>query len=240
MAIKHAALAGILAGLVLSQPVAAADLGGGPRRTIKDAPLPYAPSYTWTGLYIGSHAGYAWSDVDWQFALTPGVATDHTGSGGLLGAQIGYNVQAGQFVFGIEADISSAWLDGSTPCPGAGFSCEHSVNWLASLRGRAGIAVNANRTLLYVTAGGAWADVEYAAVSTATGAPFGTGVSETHSGWVGGAGLEHMLAPNITARVEYLYYGFEGAAAPAGALGAGAAGLDLTTQTIRFGLNLKF
>jgi opacity protein-like surface antigen len=35
---------------------------------------------------------------------------------------------------------------------------------------------------------------------------------------VAGGGIEHMLTPNMSARVEYLYYGFDGATAPAGTL----------------------
>jgi outer membrane immunogenic protein len=157
-----------------------------------------------------------------------------------LGGQIGYNIQVRQFVYGAEADLSSAWLDGSTACPGAGLNCGHSFNWMASVRGRAGITVNGNSTLLYGTAGVAWADVDYATKDTATGATFGTGFSNTHVGWVAGAGVEHMLTPNLSARVEYLYYGFDTVTAPAGALGGGPASLDLNTQTVRFGLNFKF
>jgi outer membrane immunogenic protein len=111
---------------------------------------------------------------------------------------------------------------------------------MASVRGRAGIAVNNNRTLLYGTAGVAWADVDYVAADAATGAAFGSGFSNTHVGWVAGAGIEHMLTQNLTARVEYLYYGFDSATAPAGALGGGPAAIDLNTQTVRFGLNFKF
>ena len=69
---------------------------------------------------------------------------------------------------------------------------------------------------------------------------FGTGFSNTHVGWVAGAGIEHMLTQNLTARIEYLYYGFDSVTAPAGALGGGPASLDLNTQTVRFGLNFKF
>ena len=49
-----------------------------------------------------------------------------------------------------------------------------------------------------------------------------------------------MLTPNLTAKIEYLYYGFDTVTAPAGSLGGGPAALDLSTQTVRFGLNLKF
>jgi outer membrane immunogenic protein len=240
MRAKRAVILALCAGSVLSQAAAAADLGGAPRRSIKDEPAPYVAPFTWTGLYLGTHLGYGWSDADWQFGLTPGVSTSHSGDGWLFGAQIGYNVQVRQFVFGVEADISNAWLEGGTACPNPAFACEHSLNWLASLRGRAGATINGNRTLLYVTAGGAWADVDYAAFDVGTGALFGAGFSHRHAGWVAGAGVEHALSPNLTARVEYLYYDLGDATAPAGALGAGPAGLDLTTQTVRFGLNLKF
>ena len=100
--------------------------------------------------------------------------------------------------------------------------------------------MNNNRTLLYGTAGVAWANVDYSANDVVSGAPLGTGFSNTHVGWVAGAGIEHMLTQNLTARIEYLYYGFDSVTAPAGALGGGPAALDLNTQTVRFGLNFKF
>ena len=106
-------------------------------------------------------------------------------------------------------------------------------NWLYSVRARLGLASDDNRWLFYVTGGAAWADVDYSS------AGFG-GHSDTHFGWVAGAGIERALTPNLTARVEYLYYDFDSLSAPAGALGGGATELDPTMQTVRFGLNFKF
>ncbi|HJU31621.1 MAG TPA: outer membrane protein [Hyphomicrobiaceae bacterium] len=230
----------LLASVASAQSAPAADLGGAPRRPVYDEPIPHQPAFSWSGLYIGANVGYGWSDVDWQFAAAPGIGTGHSGNGGLAGGQIGYNIQMRQFVFGAEADLSGAWIDGATSCPDPSFSCGHSFNWIGSVRGRGGITVNGNRTLLYGTAGVAWADVDYTAKDKGTGAVFGTGFSDTHVGFVAGGGIEHMLTPNLSARAEYLFYGFDSVTAPAGALGGGPATLDLNTQTVRFGLNYKF
>ena len=240
MQTKRFVFLAIVAAIAFSQAAAAADLGGAPRRPVRDESIPYGPAFSWTGLYIGAHVGYGWSDADWQFADTPGISTNHMANGGLLGGQIGYNFQVQKLVFGLEADLSSTWLQGSAACPNPAFNCGHSYNWMGSLRGRVGLAVNDNRTLLYATGGAAWADVDYAAKDAVTGATFGTGFSQTHLGWVAGGGIEHMLTPNLTARIEYLYYGFDPVTAPAGALGGGPASLDLNTQTVRFGLNFQF
>jgi len=218
---------------------AAADLGSGPRRAVHDPSIPYGPAFSWTGLYIGANVGYGWSDADWG-DVASGISAHNASSGWLLGGQIGYNLQVKQLVFGVEADLSSGWLSGGTACPVGVLNCEHSYNWLGSLRGRAGFAVNDNRTLLYATGGIAWANADYAAKDPATGLTVGTGFSNTHTGWVAGAGIEHMLTPNITARLEYLYYGFDSVTAPAGAFGGGPTSLDPSTQTVRFGLNFKF
>ena len=63
---------------------------------------------------------------------------------------------------------------------------------------------------------------------------------ETHFGWVAGGGVERAFTPNVTGRIEYLYYAFDGVDAPAGAVAPGTANLEPTVQTLRFGFNFKF
>jgi outer membrane immunogenic protein len=227
-AVAVATLLGSAVG-VLAHDAAGADLGNqrgrGRIATIEPAPVPDAVPFSWTGLYVGAHAGYGWSDVEWQDGA---FSASHDGSGWLAGGQAGYNLQAGRFVYGVEADVSSGWIDG-----GGDGCCGHSVDWLYSVRGRLGLASIDNRWLFYATGGAAWADVEYRSAGF-------SGHSETQMGWVAGGGIERALTPRLTARVEYLYYDFDSVTAPPGALGAGATDIDPTMHTVRFGLNFKF
>jgi outer membrane immunogenic protein len=231
------AVVGLAASALFTPAAWAADLGGGPPvySSVKDAP--YVRPFTWTGLYLGAHLGYGWTDTDWSFV---GSSFSGTGSGGLLGGQIGYNIQSGRFVYGLEGDASSSWIDGSTGCAPGVFNCDHTVNWLASVRGRLGVTINDNRTLLYATAGVAWANADWTSRDAATGGIVGSTFSKTQTGWVAGAGIEHMLTEKLSARIEYLYYGFDTITAPGGTLDPAATNLDLSSQTVRFGLNLKF
>lgn len=208
----------------LSAPdAAAADLGG--RGKIADPfPAEGVPSpFSWAGFYVGAHAGYGWSDIEWQQAA---FADSHDGEGVLAGGQIGYNLQSGRLVYGIEADATASWMEGGNGC------CDHSVEALYSARARAGLSSYDNRWLFYLTGGAAWADVDYRAG--------GGGHSDTHFGWVAGGGVERALTQNLTTRVEYLYYDFDSVSAPAGTLGGGVTELDPSLHTVRLGLNFKF
>jgi outer membrane immunogenic protein len=87
------------------------------------------------------------------------------------------------------------------------------TNWLSSARAKLGFTGWLNNTMIYATAGGAWANFEYNAQATVgppTGATVFTAPSSfttTKSGWVVGGGAEWMATTNILLRAEYLYYG---------------------------------
>src|SRR5262245_18812082 len=54
---------------LLGWQATAADLGGGRSRIARSEPAPDLPEFTpfsWTGLYVGAHAGYGWSEIEWQ------------------------------------------------------------------------------------------------------------------------------------------------------------------------------
>jgi outer membrane immunogenic protein len=198
----------------------AADLGQRP--VYKAQPAPVA-IYNWSGFYIGGHAGYAWGREEITDNIT-GVTNATDPSGFLAGAQVGYNWQVGQWVFGIEGDWSWTNADGSAAIPGAIVTSEH--NWYSTLTGRVGYAVD--NTLWYVKGGAAWAETDFSIA--------GIGVSETRNGWTIGGGLEYGLTPNWSAKLEYNYldFGKDSIAAPIGIQA------DTQVHLFKAGLNYRF
>ena len=95
---------------LLAPAASAADLGGRSRIVHPDpGPLPVA--FSWAGFYIGVHAGYGWSSIEWQEGAFVG---SHDGEGGLAGGQIGFNLQFGRLVYGLEADAAASLIEGGS------------------------------------------------------------------------------------------------------------------------------
>jgi outer membrane immunogenic protein len=156
---------------------AAADL---PHPSYYTATAPLS-AYSWTGPYLGGNLGYEWG-------TTSNNPTRPSGFAG--GVQAGYNWQAGQFVFGGEADVQlSAASDTFAPW-------KFSNPWFGTVRGRAGYAVS--NFLIYGTAGVAFGELQAETVGL---------LSENHAnvGWAAGVGVEAGFAANWSAKVEYLF-----------------------------------
>lgn len=202
-------LAAALAGFSLS-PASAADL---PIRPVSETP---AATSSWAGWYIGGHAGYGWARsqealdppffggfyVDDQCTIIPKDCA-HDLRGFIGGGHAGFNIQNGNFVFGIEASFSGAGVSGTETIDlGSGpNSFATKIKSLLLTTGRFGYAWD--RTLLYAKAGYAGGSVRF----TATGVPgTETGTSAVwHNGWTVGTGVEYALTPNWIAGVEYLF-----------------------------------
>ncbi|MCX5572197.1 outer membrane protein [Kaistia nematophila] len=235
---KNTAL-GLLIAVGLTGAVQAADL------STPDEPVPPpAPAFSWTGVYIGAHGGYAWSD----FTSEPtdaygGVKPD----GWFGGAQGGFNYQfSNNIVLGIEADASFGdQKDGISTLLGDptenAFALDYStkIESFGTVRARAGYAFD--RFLPYVTGGLAWANAEldFHQQITADGnvvVDNSASDKQTFTGWALGAGLEYAVTNHVTAKVEYLYADLGSKDFDLGT----PVRADLTTQTIKFGLNYKF
>jgi outer membrane immunogenic protein len=189
----------------------------------------YAPAYSWSGFYMGINGGYGWGTSDWNSSLTSGSTSP---AGGLLGGTIGFNMQAGGWVFGVEGDVDGNWMRDSnstgTGICGAG-ACAIQTSWFATARGRVGYAFD--RALLYFTVGGAFGDVQMLAS--------GLTATSSRAGWTVGTGLEYAILGPWSAKVEYLYSSLGSATC-----GAATCGVDTTvgfnTNIIRFGVNYRF
>ena len=218
------------AGLVaLTAPSLAADMAPAPRAYTK-APPPVVAVYNWTGFYVGgSVGGHQTRDRDpavfgengyfggpdagnaaaaWPFS--------GNGSGFAGGVQAGYNWQFTNIVLGVEADIMG--LTGSVS-RNTTFSENGGVdtafvndqvrnNWMSTIRGRAGVAVD--RALFYVTGGAAFANFSISHSFSDTAGPSTGSISgnTTRTGWTAGGGIEYALNANWTLRGEYLYADF--------------------------------
>src|SRR5579864_8842916 len=109
--VLSALLASAISGLVLPQAVVAADMPV--KAPIYKAPV-LAPVYNWTGFYLGGHIGGAWSDIALTDNNLNGVSWNPGGTGFVGGAQAGYNLQAGNLLFGVEGDFDWTTFTGRT------------------------------------------------------------------------------------------------------------------------------
>jgi outer membrane immunogenic protein len=259
---KKVILAAAAASILFTGAASAADMAVKAR----PAPLPVAV-YNWTGFYIGAHGGGGWAQGDSYTDPIPSPAAWNRaadvfgldGSGALAGVHAGYNWQvAPTWLLGVEADWT--WTDinaaqslpirnpAGVPFPGVNLTTmSRDIEWLASIRGRAGW-VN-NNLLLYVTGGVAWGEVNY--LGTTPSIPAGTvwaaNYKKTEIGYVVGAGAEFAITPNLLLRAEYLYYRLEGDSVVTNGVPNNFPGFqmgynwnDVDIHTGRVGLSYKF
>ena len=226
--------------IVGSSPVLAADI----------VPLKAAPSYgavpafSWTGFYVGAHLGTAWGTVESEIPLGSGFVlpiSSHTINGLLGGFQAGVNYQIGWAVLGIEGQFSFADINGKTPCLLI-VKCSTDVNYLGSVAGRLGFA--ADRALIYVKGGVAFADSDYFADVLGAGI-ITASASDTRIGWMIGTGVEYAFTPSWSAKIEYNYMDFGNKTLPFDVrFGGGSTSIDVDVDQkihlVKFGVNYRF
>jgi outer membrane immunogenic protein len=204
---------------------------------LKAAPMA-APS--WTGLYLGVNGGGEWG---WTTTGTNDIAAINNGAvpffstlnalgvqnvgsntfnthGGLAGGQIGYLLQAGSVVAGLEVGMDWMNSNGSVavgsvyPDPKApgtfAFNQSSKADWLFTFLGRAGFDLGA--WFPYVTVGLAVSDLSYTSLFTESRFPGGSAltITKTAVGIAGGGGIEWRWDNHWSIRGEYLFVGFNG------------------------------
>jgi outer membrane immunogenic protein len=149
-------------------------------------------------------------------------------------------------VLGLEADEAWADIRGSTNtliCGGAPPNCSSNLRSLGTFRGRVGWAgvLWWNNVMPYVTGGLAWGSLHGSEGDVLANGAFGSGTT-TRAGWTVGGGIEAMLTPNWTAKLEYLYVDFRGDVFNDVVPGFGVVpqSIDFRANVVRAGLNYKF
>jgi opacity protein-like surface antigen len=235
------------------------------------APFPVAAPLAplWSGLYGGAHIGGAWSelkttDLDNYWNDTPVLTgpfrgfgpleTKQSPSGVFGGGTIGYNMQRGGVVFGIEADFGAMGISGNsritnphvllTPGEFETAFAHISTGFYGDLTGRLGWAWGP--WLFYGKGGFAVLEaktfVNELDPNEHIGAP---AFNDTRVGWTAGGGVEYLWNPAWSVKVEYQFFDFgtESSSLMARPEGDGGAirtwdfNHDLTINTVKVGLN---
>jgi outer membrane immunogenic protein len=248
--------------VIASASALAADL---PSRAAP-APLVMVPQYSWGGFYIGANAGGLFGSTTLTSSPLPqpdfgalNFSQKLSPNGFAGGVQIGYALQSGQFVYGLEGDFQGSSANASKTrvglpdANGADFSgwsnsASERLDWFGTVRGRLGYAID--RTLVYATGGLITGDVKSSSLSSYTVMAnsqhvYGGSASIVRAGYVVGGGVEYAFTNNWTVRLEGLYFdlgkqNFSSvplAANPPYVVGHSA---SLTGEIVRVGLNYKF
>ena len=179
------------------------------------------PASAWSSLYFGVNGGFGSGDggVDVRANYFPSSIGGVDGSGGVAGAQVGFDHQFGGVVLGGVADID--WMSingdrffGGKPgwgghlSPFAGKGDQHiskNYDWMATFRGRVGVPMG--NFLPFVTAGVAVASFDNS-YKNITYPQLSGSQSGTHVGLVIGAGAEAMISQMVSVQAQFLHTDF--------------------------------
>jgi len=247
---------------------------------VKAPPMAAPVMYNWTGFYIGGHIGGAWRDRNGNDRFDP----DHScmsGTWGLVcfednghgrndgnfiaGGQVGFNYQVGQWVWGVEGQISAVAHDNNDDACGfftwgtvrdSMFRCRDRGDWIASIAARLGVTFGqTGNWLLYVKGGGAFADARFGmrlrddcnwSFCGSNNFNFNNN-DNTRTGWMVGAGVEYGAWGNWSWKLEYNFmdfghrnFHFEDAMTSCECTLIHDSDRDLRLHVVKFGLNYRF
>jgi outer membrane immunogenic protein len=219
-----------LTALAIAGAASAADLQRFPTKAMPQKSPVYVGGFSWTGAYAGINGGYGWGKSRYDF-FGGGTTGDFNVKGGLAGGTLGYNLQTGIWVWGIEGDFDGSWIKGSDSVCGPP-SCETRNQWLATGRARLGFA--ADRALFYATGGVAVGSLKFTPSANPT-------ETRTKTGWTAGGGVEYAVSGPWSVKAEYLYVDLGNTTCSAASCGgAGDSNVKFKASIARAGLNYRF
>lgn len=199
---KKLLIVGVALAALIGTPALAADM------PVKAPPAPKpSPAYNWTGFYGGLTMGAGWGRS--RQTDTAGVTSgSYTQKGGIGGGTIGANYQINNVVLGVEGDFSWSDIKGNIGVPACvANNCFTNDHWIDTERARLGIVMGPMGEFLpYITAG--VAGTNFRAGQDNCLGPITICGTKTEWTWTAGGGLEMMIAPKWSAKIEYLYANF--------------------------------
>jgi outer membrane immunogenic protein len=254
---RRIAIAAATAGLLVASHAHAADM----RMPVKAPPAVVVAAPDWSGFYLGLFAGYGWGRAK---ATAPydgntgffynflGNAYSFDADGFFGGGTLGYNMQSGAFVYGLEGEVGYLGLKGSALEPNDLPASADTVtrvksDWYGALYARAGVA--AGNALFYGKGGVAFLNAKASTIDPcANVAGCGTTTltmtgDKVMAGWSAGGGIEWMFAPGWSAKAEYAYFDFGkvDTAGPSSVPGEFyRQSVDVTVHSAKLGVNYRF
>ena len=200
-------------------------LVGASINTVSAEDLNNTYSSDWSGIYGTLSGGYSGIGLEGVQTNISGTASDKSSSdAALFGAGFGFNYDTGDFVFGLDGDISFLTNDNRLEMKE---SVEADYDWFATARVRAGYDLDG--TLLYATGGLAALSADFEAD--------GDNHGETFIGWTAGGGIEHMVSDSISIKAEALFadFGNENFS-----LAGDDTDIDVDMVVVRAGISFRF
>ena len=179
----------------------------------------------WSGFYGTVSGGYAGIELNGSQENISGTSTDNASDdGALFGLGLGFNHDMGDFVFGLDGDISLLTNENRLQMKE---TVDADDDWFATARLRAGYDMGG--TLLYATGGLAALSADFDADGDSHG--------ETFLGWTAGGGIEHMMTESISIKAEALYADFGSSNFT---LAGDETDIDADMVVVRAGISFRF
>lgn len=169
-----------------------------------------APS-NWAGWFVGLDGLFAYHEGDIYDRDYNEYGSNYIlpSFGGGVGLNVGHNWQDGSFVYGVIADLAIYSNDESETDIGGDYrTVSSSLDWMGSLRGRAGLATGLGH--MYATAGFAFAGIDQSLDITQSRRLDSDFIfNDERFGWTAGMGVERKMGDRGSIKLEALYTSFE-------------------------------
>jgi opacity protein-like surface antigen len=239
--------------------LASADGGPAPGRRGPDRYAPYEPppapgffDFNWTGFYVGTHLGAAFTNAESTETIFPNnpnlfqsLNFDQSEKSVIGGVHAGWQMHWGKLVAGAEIGFSFHQFDTTRLSPlflefVRVVNLQRSVELgdIFTLTGRVGYADG--RWLAYFKGGLATAEVDARYLETATGGRASSSGLEV--GWTAGGGIEYALTQNWFLGFEYniIHFRADIKPPPIPLFPTQTGDVDIDTQSLVVRLNYRF